>query len=96
MLRQLIAAFWALWPDRVEAHVNHPSVNFLYEGGSGRAAIHCARSRGDVGVTADPGLARVYHVLCEEVGLHGDVREALARRVFSDRLHFVLGGHPED
>lgn len=96
MLRSLIEVFWVLWPERVEAHVTHPSVTFIYAKGSGRAAIHCAQSRGDVGVTADPGLAVTFTTLCDDLGIPDKIREPLARRVFSDRLHFVLGGLPED
>jgi len=96
MLRDLINTFWELWPDRVEAHVTHPGVSFVYTEGRGEAAIHCARSRGDVGVTADPGLARAFNTLCEELSIRRGVRSTLARLVFSDRLHFVLGGFPED
>jgi hypothetical protein len=81
--------FWSQWPDRVESHVSSPAVSFCYGEGRGSAAVNCARSGGRVGVTADPGLAMVYHTLCNELGLYGQVRQALAVRVFSDRLHFV-------
>jgi len=94
MLTQLMEQFWDLWPDRVEAHTKDPSASFCYQGNRGGAAINCARTKGVIGVTADPGLARVFHEVCEEIGIHREIRRALAQRAFSDRLHFVYRDIP--
>lgn len=94
MFTELLKVFWELWPDRVRAQVNHPLQSYFYNEGVGKAAIRCAQSKGAVGVTADPGLAFAYNTLCEDVGIKGEARVYLARRVFSDRLHLVLDVPP--
>ena len=89
MLNDLMSTFWAQWPVRVLLHTGDPAVAYTYRDGKGRAAVSCALTQGELGVTATPGLARTFHLLCDEVGIYGPLREALAQRAFSDRLHLV-------